>query len=93
MTSLTASKRTLAIFADDLCVVVTPPISIKLVPMLEFLEREGSRVRQQIYDYARTWKQPINIEKTVGQLFYTQVKKASINLEMNGQKLELGKRI
>ena len=77
------------IFADDLCVILSPPIAIKLETMLDFLEREGSRVCNQLYEYSKAWKQPINTAKTVAQLFYTQVKKLSINLEMNGNKIEL----
>ena len=77
------------IFADDLCVLIRPPILIKLAPMVEYLEREGTRVCNQIYEYSKKWKQPINVKKTVAQLFYTQIKKPIVNLKMNGQKIEL----
>jgi hypothetical protein len=77
------------IFADDLCVIIKPPISVKLASMLEYLESEGTRICNQIYDYSQNWKQPINITKTVAQLFYTQVRKPDINLEMNGQRIVL----
>ena len=77
------------LFADDLCVIIRPPITKKIAPMVEFLEKEGSRVCDKIFAYSKKWKQPINISKTVTQLFYTQVKKPVVEVKMNGQKLEL----
>jgi len=56
--------------------------------MLEYLEKEGTRICNQIYEYSQKWRQPINITKTVAQIFYTQIKKPKINLEMNGQRIE-----
>lgn len=77
------------IFADDLCVIIRPPILIKLESMVEHLEREGTRVCDQVYEYSKRWKQPINITKTVAQLFYTQIRKAIVNLKMNGQQIKI----
>ena len=75
------------LFADDLCVIITPPISIRLAPMIEYLEQEGTRVCNRIFSYSKKWKQPINISKTVAQLFYTQIKKPIVNIEMKGEKI------
>lgn len=75
------------LFADDLCVLIRPPLEPKLPPMMDYLEREGTKICNQIFDYARKWKQPINIDKTVAQLFYTQIKKPEVTVKMNGQKL------
>ena len=77
------------IFADDLCVLIRPPISKKLAPMIEFLEKEGTRICDRIFAYSKKWKQPINVSKTVAQVFHTQIKKPLLNIEMDGKKLEV----
>jgi hypothetical protein len=77
------------LFTDDLCVLIRPPLTPKLAPMIEYLEQEGTKICNQIFEYSQKWKQPINISKTVAQLFYTQVKKPKVDIEMNSQRLEL----
>ena len=77
------------LFAVDLCVIIRPPLTVKLTPMIEYLEREGTKICDQIFGYSKKWKQPINISKTVAQLFYTQIKKPRVKIEMNGQRIEL----
>ena len=77
------------LFADDLCVIIRPPLTVKLIPMIEYLEREGTKIYDQIFGYSKKWKQPIHISKTVTQLFYTQIKKPRVKTEMNGQRIEL----
>jgi hypothetical protein len=57
------------IFADDLCVLIKPPLSAKLTPMIEYLGKEGTKICNQIFEYPKRWRQPINISKTVAQLF------------------------
>jgi hypothetical protein len=59
------------IFADDLNVLIRVPIERKLEPMLQFLETEGSKVCNMLYEYSCKWKQPINVAKTVYQIFYS----------------------
>ncbi|CAF4436062.1 unnamed protein product [Rotaria sp. Silwood2] len=76
------------LFADDLCVLIRPPLEAKLTPMIEYLEREGTKICEQILEYSKKWKQPINISKTVAQLFYTQIKKPIVKIEMYGQRIE-----
>jgi len=79
------------IFADDLNVLITPPISRKLKPMIKYLEEEGTRICNNIAKYSRKWKQPINLSKTVVQVFHSQVEYPVVNVYMEGQKLELVK--
>ena len=79
------------IFADDLCVLIRPPLSPKLAPMIGYLEKEGTKICNQIFEYSKMWKQPINISKTVAQVFYTQIKKPVVKVEMNGQQIEIVK--
>jgi len=76
------------IFADDLNVLVAPPVCQKLKPMLKYLEEEGTRVCNNIAKYSRDWKQPINLSKTVVQVFHSQVTIPTFDVHMEGQKLE-----
>jgi hypothetical protein len=46
-----------------------------------YLAQEGVRICDQIFAYSKKWKQPINVSKTVAQLFYTQTKESKINRE------------
>ena len=62
-----------------------------LAPMIQYLEKEGTRICNQVYAYSKKWKQPINVSKTVAQLFHTQVKRPVVNVTMNGEKIELVK--
>jgi hypothetical protein len=79
------------LFADDLSVLIRPPITKKLAHMLQYLEKEGTRICNQVYAYSRKWKQPINVSKTVAQLFHTQVKRPVVNVLMNGVKIDVVK--
>ena len=79
------------LFADDLNVLIKPPIMKKLCPMIEYLEKEGTRICEQVFKYSKKWKQPINISKTVVQLFHTQIRRPTLNISMNGEKIELVK--
>ena len=54
--------------------------------MIQYLEKEGTRICNQIYAYSIKWKQPLNVSKTVAQLFHTQVKRPVINITMNNRK-------
>ena len=79
------------LFAGDLGILIRPPIMKNLVPMIEYLEKEGMWICNQVYAYSRKWKQPINVLRTVAQLFHTQVKRPVVNISMNGEKIELVK--
>jgi hypothetical protein len=79
------------LFADDLSVLITPPIQKELGPMVAYLTKEGTKVCNQISAYSKRWKQPINVSKTVAQLFYPQVKTPLVNITMEGQKIEMMK--
>ena len=59
--------------------------------MIEYLEREGTKICNQISEYARKWKQPINVSKTVAQIFFSQVTIPRINITMDGQKIKVVK--
>jgi len=58
---------------------------------IHFLEKEGSIVCSRIAEYARIWKQPVNVQKTVGQVFYSQIEQPRISIHMQGQQLEIVK--
>ena len=60
-----------------------------LSPMTEYLETEGTQVCRRLAEYAKKWKQPINVQKTVGQLFYTQIEQPKIEVRMEEQVLEI----
>ena len=79
------------IFADDLNVLVSPPICRGIKPMIKFLEDEGTKVCNKIAQYSKKWKQPINISKTVVQIFHSQVQNPLVDVYMEGQRLELVK--
>ena len=79
------------IFADDLNILISPPVGRELKPMIKFLEEEGSRVCNSIANYSKKWKQPINVAKTVAQVFHTQVRTPTVNVYMQGQQLEIVK--
>lgn len=79
------------IFADDLSVLISPPISKRIKPMIKFLEEEGTKICNKIANYSRNWKQPINLSKTVVQVFHSQVQNPVVNVYMEGQKLEIVK--
>jgi hypothetical protein len=76
------------IFADDLNVLITPPIHKKIKPMIKYLEEEGTRICNNIAKYSRIWKQPINLSKTVVQVFHSQVEYPVVNIYMEEQQLE-----
>ncbi|CAM4803758.1 unnamed protein product [Rotaria magnacalcarata] len=75
------------IFADDLNVLITPPISRSFKSMLNFLEKEGTRVCSEIAEYSKKWKQPINFSKTVVQIFHSQVQNPVVDLYIEGHKM------
>jgi hypothetical protein len=60
-----------------------------LVSMLQYLEKEGTKTCNQVHAYCRKWKQPMNISKTIAQLFHTQVKRSRVNVMTNSEKIEL----
>ena len=59
--------------------------------MIEYLEREGTKICNQISEYARKYKQSINVSKTVAQIFFSQVTIPRINVTMDGQQIKLAK--
>ena len=79
------------IFADDLNVLISPLICRGIKPMIKFLADEGTKVCNKIAHYSKKWKQPINISKTVVQIFHSQVQNPLVDVYMQGQRLELVK--
>ena len=57
--------------------------------MIEYLQEEGTKVCNQTSAYSRTWKQPINVSKTVAQVSFSQVRIPQINITMDGHKIEV----
>jgi hypothetical protein len=76
------------IFADDLNVLIRAPIEKKLEPMMQFLEQKDTKVSNKLFGYAKLWKQPINISKSVYQVFHTQVTLHSLTILMNNTPLQ-----
>ena len=63
----------------------------RLSAMIEHLEREGIKVCNRIAEYSKRWKQPVNVQKTVGQMFHSQIEKPKVEICMENQKLEIVK--
>ena len=76
-----AGAHSCHVFADDLNILISPPIGRDLKQMIDFLEVEGSKVCDKIANYSKKWKEPINVAKTVAQLFYTQVRTPTANFQ------------
>ncbi len=76
------------IFADDPNVLIRATIEKKLEPMLQFLEKEGTKVCNELFQYARRWKQSINVSKLVYQVFYSQINLRFLIVTMNNIPLE-----
>ena len=85
------SSHSSNIFADDTNMLISPPICRGIKPMIKFLEDEGTKVCNKIAHYSKKWKQPINISKTVVQIFHSQVQNPIVDVYMHGQRLELVK--
>lgn len=65
------------------------PITKSLSDAVLYIESEGTKLCNEIARYAKKWKQHINVEKTVGQVFYSQVKIPRVKISMNGQPIEM----
>ena len=76
------------LFADDLSVLVRAPLQKSFPALVKYLELEGNKVCERIAHYSKLWKQPINIGRTVTQIFYSQIKKPVVDIYMLGQKIE-----
>ncbi|CAM4756063.1 unnamed protein product [Rotaria magnacalcarata] len=79
------------IFANDLNILISAPICREIKPMIKFLEEEGTKICNQIANYSKKWKQPVNVSKAVAQIFHSQVQSPIINVFMDGKKLEVVK--
>lgn len=77
------------LFSDDLSVLIRSSITKSLTPMIQYLEKEGTRICNLAYAPSKKWKQSINISKTVVQVFHTQVKIPAVNVMMNGEKVQV----
>ena len=55
---------------------------------MQFLEQEDTKVSNKLFGYAKMWKQPINISKSVYQLFHTQVTLCPLSVLMDNIPLE-----
>jgi hypothetical protein len=76
------------LFADDLSTLIVPPIHKDYQEMIKFINSAGTQICQNLYEYSIRWKQPINISKTVVQIFHTQGKQPEVEIKMNNIKLE-----
>jgi hypothetical protein len=56
--------------------------------MQKFLNTVGSRICDNLLEYSRKWQQPINVNKTVYQVFHAQVKNFELQVTMENVPLE-----
>lgn len=77
------------LFADDLSVLIRAPLQKSFRALVDYLSTEGTKVADKIATYSTLWKQPINVSKTVVQVFYSQVRKPTVDVTMLGQKLKI----
>ena len=77
------------LFADDLSVLIRAPIEKSFPPLVRYLEVEGTKVCDRIADYSCRWKKPINVGKTVAQIFYSQIRKPKVDIFMLGQRIAI----
>ena len=77
------------LFADDLSVLTRARIRKSLSRTMEYTEQEATRICHSLVGYSKKWKQPINVQKTVEQLFYTQMEQPKIELRVAEQCLKL----
>ncbi len=71
------------IFADDLCMLIVPPIEKSLPKMVNYLEKKRTEIRQNLFEYAQKWKQSINVKNMVVQLFHSLVVQLEIHVFMD----------
>ncbi len=64
-----------------------PPPPSKIISSVS----EGTRACHRIAQYSELWKQPMNVGKTVAQIFYSQIKEPVVHILMLGQKLKIAK--
>jgi hypothetical protein len=50
--------------------------------MIKFLEDEGTKICNKIVDYSKKWKQPVNLSKTVVQVFHSQVQNPIVDVSV-----------
>ncbi|CAF3327633.1 unnamed protein product, partial [Rotaria socialis] len=79
------------IFADDLNVLIFPPICRGVKSIIKFLEEEGTKICNKIAYDSKKWKQSVNFSKTVVQVFHSQVQSSVVDIYMEGKKLEVVK--
>lgn len=57
------SAHSAHLFADDLGMLIKPPVTKNLAPMLEYFQKEDSKICQHVYKDSKKWKQPIIYRK------------------------------
>ena len=77
------------LFADDLCVIIRAPLTRSYASLVKYLEDEGTKVCERIVQYSKTWKQTMNVGKTVGQIFRSQIKRPVVNISMQGHRIDI----
>lgn len=59
--------------------------------MISVINEAGSKVCQNLFEYSNRWKQPINVSKTVVQIFDSSVIRPTVEIKMNNHILETTK--
>ncbi len=76
------------IFADELGALIVPSIDKDLIKIIEFIDRKGIQIVQNLLEYSHRWKQPINVSRTVVQFFHNQIVHSIVEIHMGNKLLE-----
>jgi len=84
---------------DDCLISIRPVSDVDQFPVIRpksdtvhycnFVVDEGMRVCSKIANYSKKWAQPINLSKTVVQVFHSPVQSPVVNIYMKSQRLQL----
>jgi len=61
------------LFADDMAVVISPSATWSSKVLIPYLTKQVTNVIRDLFCYASTWKQPLNLNKTYWTLFHRQI--------------------
>jgi hypothetical protein len=76
------------LFADDLSILFAPSAMLSSPAMIHLLSEQITDVLKRLINYATTWKQPINFNKTYWTLFHRQVAPRIPTIECDGHTIE-----
>jgi hypothetical protein len=89
LTPLIARALKKLFLLETLTVFTQEAICQRIKPMIKFLEEERTEICNKIATYSKRWKQPVNLSKTVVQVFHSQVQDIIVDIYMEEQRLNL----